>query len=85
MNDDINPDNLPQFAMPQSIIEKVYEFTGSSEDNKGFVMFFVDQSGNPQVISSCKSTIIEMGIIKAAEEFIEQYSLAPDANPGEQD
>lgn len=86
MNEDINPEDLPPFAMPESIIEKVYEFTGSSEDNKGFVLFFVDQSGNPQVISSCKSTIIEMGIIKAAEEYIEQLSLVNNPNhPGEQE
>jgi|TARA_B110000495_G_C23042996_1_gene627276 hypothetical protein len=85
MSEDINPEELPAFAMPDSIIEKIYEFTGSSEDNKGFVLFFVDQAGAPQVISSCRSAIIEMGIIKAMEEYLDQFSLANNPNPGDQE
>ena len=85
MSENINPEELPEFAMPNSIIEKVYDFTGSSDDIKGFVLFFVDESGSPQVISSCSSAIIEMGIIRAAEEFIEQFSPANNPNRGDQE
>lgn len=83
MSDNINPEKLPEFSMPNSIIEKIYEFTGSSEENKGFVLFFVDQQGCPQVISSCKSPIIEMGLMKSAEEYLEQMSGINNANPGD--
>jgi hypothetical protein len=85
MSENINPEELPEFSMPNSIIEKIYEFTGSSEDNKGFVLFFVDQAGNPQVISSCRSAIIEMGIMRAAEEYLEQFSPANNPNTGDQE
>tara|TARA_B000000609_G_scaffold140818_1_gene119321 strand:- start:621 stop:878 length:258 start_codon:yes stop_codon:yes gene_type:complete len=83
MSDDMNPDNLPAFSMPESMIKQIYEFTGCGEEDKGFVLFFVDQNGCPQVLSSCSSPIIEMGLLKSAEEYLDQISDANKTDPGE--
>jgi hypothetical protein len=85
MSNDINPENLPPFAMPDSMVKQIYEFTGRSEEDKGFVLFFVDQNGCPQVISSCSSPIIEMGLLKSAEEYLDHVSNASKTDPGDLD
>lgn len=88
MSDQINPDSLPEFSMPNNLLSKIYEFTGSSEENKGFILVFADQSGVPQVISQSCSAVIDMGLRKAAEDYLEEYALMskPDIiDPGEQD
>ena len=76
MSDNINPEELPPFIMPESMVKQIYEFTGCTEEDKGFVLFFVDQNGCPQVLSSCSSPIIEMGLLKSAEEYLDHVSNA---------
>lgn len=85
MSEEINPDSLPEFSMPTNLLSKIYEFSGSSEENKGFILIFADQSGTPQIISQSCSPVIDMGLRKAAEDYLEECSLLtrPDINPGE--
>ena len=85
MSDDLDPDSLPEFAMPNNIISQIYEFSGSTEENKGIILTFVDQNGTPQIITQASSVIIEMGLRKALEEYLEEVSMAsrPDIGPGE--
>ncbi|MBN86806.1 MAG: hypothetical protein CL885_04715 [Dehalococcoidia bacterium] len=86
-NEPLNPDELPEFQMPRQMLDQIFEFTGSTEENKGFLLAFVDQSGAPQIITHASSQIIEMGIRKAVEEYIIQYTemTKPDIDPGELD
>jgi len=67
----IDPDNLPQFQIPQNILEQLYEFTGSgSEGSKGFLMAYTDQDGAPMIFCRAGSQIVEMGIRKALEKYL---------------
>jgi len=83
--DEFDPENLPQFSMPPSLLENIYEFTGFSEENKGFLLFFVDQQGIPQVVSQSSTAIVEMGLRKAAESYLCEIEEAtrPNINPEE--
>jgi hypothetical protein len=85
--DPLNPDELPEFQMPRQVLDKIFEFTGSAEENKGFMLAYVDQSGTPQIITLASSLIIEMGIRKAVEDYITEYAEAvkPNIDPGDQD
>ena len=78
-SENFNPEDLPEFQMPRNLLNQLYEFTGSSEENKGFMLVFVDQNGGPQ--------IIEMGLRKATEEYLVEYSeiIKPDIDRGDQD
>ena len=82
--EDIDPDNLPTFQMPSSIIQKLYEFTGSSQEaSKGFVLAYADQDGSPMILSKAGSQIVEMGIRKALEKYliqIEEVDMPFDIN-----
>jgi len=68
---DIDPENLPSFQIPQDLLEKIYEFTGSGTDgSKGFLMAYVDQDGAPVIFCRAGSQIVEMGIRKALEKYL---------------
>ena len=77
MNEDIDPDNLPIFQIPDSFLEKLYEFTGGAEDSsKGFLICYADQNGNPMVLTKAGNQIIEMGLRKALEKYLIQIEEA---------
>lgn len=67
----VDPENLPKFQIPQNLLEKLYEFTGSgSESSKGFLMAYTDQNGAPMIFCRAGSQIVEMGIRKALEKYL---------------
>jgi hypothetical protein len=75
MNDDfIDPENLGQFHLPETIINQLFEFTGSTSGDSGFILSFVNQEGLPSVITKTTSPIVEMGLRKALEQYLEQVS-----------
>lgn len=68
---EIDPNNLPEFQIPRNLLEKLYEFTGSSnEASKGFLMAYVDQNGAPMIFCRAGSQIVEMGIRKSLEKYL---------------
>jgi hypothetical protein len=67
----VDPDNLPSFKLPPSLIEKLYEFTGDAHDSsKGILIAYTDQKGSPMIYTKCGSPIIDMGIRKALEKYL---------------
>lgn len=74
MSDNLDPDSLPGFSMPSNIINQIYEFSGSTEENKGIILAFVDQQGSPQILTQAASSVIEMGLRKAIEDYIDEMS-----------
>ena len=77
MNEDLDPDNLPQFQIPSSFLEKLYEFTGNTEEaSKGFLLCYADQDGMPMVLTKAGTQITEMGLRKAAEKYLIQIEEA---------
>ena len=62
----INEDNISKengFTVPDSFLEKMYEFTGNGEEG-GFILAYVNSEGRPMVNCKISSQIIEMGFIQ---------------------
>ena len=75
MSDDyIDPENLNKFNLPESILTQLFEFSGSTGGDSGFILSFVNQEGLPAVITKANSPIIEMGLRKALEQCLEQVA-----------
>lgn len=69
--DNLDPDNFPPFKIPDKILKNFFDFTGSTDGTRGYIMAFVDQSGRPLVHTMVESQIIEMGLRKALESYLE--------------
>ncbi len=70
----IDPENLSKFNLPESILQQLFEFTGSSSGDSGFILSFVNQDGLPSIITKTTSPIVEMGLRKSLEQYLEQIS-----------
>ena len=62
------------FSIPESYLDKVYEFTGNGEDG-GFILAYVNQQGEAMIQCKISSQIIEMGLRKALERFLDDMEL----------
>lgn len=67
-----DPDNLPEFKMPSNLMEKVYELSGDKDVGKGVLMAYLTQDGSPVIFMKCNSKIIDMGLRKAMEAYLEE-------------
>ena len=77
---DIDPDNLPLFQLPESFLNKMFDLTGSgSEQNRGFVLSYVSHDGRPMVYARAETQIIEMGLRKALERYVTEMERSEDA------
>jgi len=77
MNPEIDPDNLDAFHIPEKFLDQLFEFSGGQDDSsKGFMLCFVDQTGNPNILTRASSQIIEMGMRKALEKYLIQIEEA---------
>jgi len=75
MNDEfIDPENLSKFSLPESMLSQLFEFSGSSGGDSGFILSYVNQEGLPAVITKASSPIVEMGLRKALEQYLEHIS-----------
>ena len=72
MKDSFDPDSEFKFQIPQEFLEKLYEFTGGSEGNSGFVLSYVDDQGKAMVYCRASSQIIEKGLRKSLEKYLIQ-------------
>ena len=66
-----NEDNV-EFAIPDNFLDKLYELTGSVEKYKGFVLIYSNEKGNPIIFNKCESHLVEMGLIKTLETYLEK-------------
>ena len=77
---DIDPDNLPLFQLPESFLNKMFELTGNGDEkNRGFVLSYVAHDGRPMVYSRSETQIIEMGLRKALERYLTEMERSEDA------
>ena len=53
---------FPPFVLPESFLNQLFDLSGSTDGNRGFVLAFVNQEGSPMVYSRSDSQIIEMGL-----------------------
>lgn len=70
MSNNIDPDNLGIFALPEAMLEKLFEFSGDADHSKGFILAYVNQDGKPMVYTKSQNQIIEMGLRKALEKYL---------------
>ena len=71
-NNLIDPDNLPNFHIPDNFLDQLYDFTGSPDAGRGFVLSYVDDGGRAMVFTKTSSQIVEMGLRKALEKYLSQ-------------
>jgi len=78
MTEENNREDLFQFSIPESFLEKMYEFTGNGDDG-GFILAYVNQEGKAMINCKIGSQIIEMGLRKALERFLEDLEMGEKA------
>jgi|TARA_R110000824_G_scaffold244366_5_gene433127 hypothetical protein len=58
--------------LPKSLLEKLYDATGSkSEGTKGFILFFVNEKGEPSMLPKTENTCVKLAIDKMIEAYID--------------
>ena len=78
-NQEIDPDNLPTFQIPDSFLNKLFELTGNEvEKNRGFVLSYVSHDGRPLVYARAETQIIEMGLRQALEKYLAEVERCDD-------
>ncbi|MBK27184.1 MAG: hypothetical protein CME70_24485 [Halobacteriovorax sp.] len=84
LGSDFDPEDLNQFNIPTSFLDQLVEFTGADDTSRGYILSYVDQYGNPMVLSRFSTQIIEMGLRKALEKYLIQAeeSEAGQSGPG---
>ena len=60
------------------VLDKLFEFTGDGDDG-GFILAYVTQDGRPLIQCKIGSQIVEMGLRKALERFLEDMELGEKA------
>ncbi len=65
-------DDLPlsEFILPEAFLSQLFELSGSTDGNRGFVLAFVNHKGEPMVYTKADNQIIEMGLRKALEKYL---------------
>jgi hypothetical protein len=76
--------SLQSFEIPKGFWEKLYEFTGSTEDNRGFLLAMVNHENKPVIVSRVSNEIVFLGLHKFMQEYTNQM---PDlvVNDGKED
>lgn len=67
-----NPENFKNFKIPENFFNKLFEFTGCDDSSRGFIVAYVDQDGCPMIYSKVASPIVEMGLVKSIEKYLEE-------------
>ena len=78
MPEDIPDRPIQEFTIPNSFRDKRFEFTGDGDDG-GFILAYVTQDGLPLIQCKIGSQIVEMGLRKALEKFLDDMELGEKA------
>lgn len=69
-DNNIDPENLGVFSIPEAMLQKLFEFSGDADHSKGFILAYVDQGGKPMIYTRSQNQIIEMGLRKSLEKYL---------------
>jgi hypothetical protein len=72
-------ENFKYFKIPENYFNKLYEFSGSDESSKGFIVAYVSQDGCPMIYTKVANPIVEMGLVKALEKYLQEMDNAQDS------
>jgi len=57
-------------TLPQTILTKLYDCTGSpSGGNKGFLLFYINDLGQPSISTKTENGCVDMALSKLVELF----------------
>jgi len=59
-----------KFTVPTVFFDRFYEFTGSDESSRGFIICYVTNKGDPVVYTRTPNTIVELGLRKSLEKYL---------------
>lgn len=57
--------------MPPNLIEQLYELSGNADKYKGVVLAYISEDGIPLIYAKYDSQVIEFGLRKALEKYLE--------------
>jgi len=66
-----NSKDLPKFHMPQNLTDQLYELSGNADKYKGVVLGYISEDGVPLIYAKYDSQIIEFGMRKALEKYLD--------------
>ena len=70
-----NSEEFRSFKIPENYFNKLFEFTGSTdESSKGFIVAYVNQEGCPLIYKKIARPIVQMGLMKALENYIDSVN-----------
>ena len=62
------------------IMDKLYEFTNNGQYG-GFILAYVDNSGSVSINCKVGSQVVELGLRKSLEKFLDQIELSESSMP----
>lgn len=68
--EEFEPDQQPEFNIPESLVNKLYELSGDSDKYKGLIIACVSEKGCPMIYSRFESIITELGLKKALNDYL---------------
>jgi len=66
-------------GLPESLLDQIFEHTNNG-NNGGFMLAYVSEKGDVNVISKASAPIIELGIIKGVEAWLDNMSIEHQIN-----
>jgi len=79
MKKDQPSEDFRQFKIPENYFNRLFEFTGSDESSKGFIVAYVSQDGCPMIYTKVANPIVEMGLVKALEKYLVEVNNSQDS------
>jgi len=61
-------------GVPEVLLDKLYEFTNNGQQG-GFILAYVDNSGTVSINCKVGSQVVELGLRKSLEKFLDQLEL----------
>ena len=66
-------------GLPESLLGQIFEHTNNG-NNGGFMLAYVSEEGEVNVISKASAPIIELGILKGVETWLDNMSVQHQIN-----
>jgi hypothetical protein len=68
--DEFEPEEQPEFTIPESLVNKLYELSGDADKYKGLIIACVSEKGYPMIYARFESVITELGLKKALVDYL---------------
>lgn len=81
-NEEFDENSISNFILPESFLQQLFDFSGSTDGNRGFLLAFVNQDGSPMIYTKSDNEIVQMGLRKALEKYIIQSEESEFYNKG---